>query len=85
MDKDGSGEIDIVDIRGTYNCSMHPKFKSGEMSEEQIFLEFLQSFGDVDKNGKVSRAEWNDYYAAVSGSVDNDEHFILIMKNAWKI
>lgn len=64
---------------------MHPKFKSGEMSEAQILNEFLSSFGDVDKNGKVSRSEWNDYYAAVSASVDNDEHFILIMKNAWKL
>jgi hypothetical protein len=48
-------------------------------------LEFLQNFGDVDKDGTISRAEWNDYYAAVSSSVDNDDHFVLLMQNAWKL
>jgi len=29
--------------------------------------------------------EWNDYYAAVSASVDNDDHFVELMKIAWKL
>ena len=72
---------------------MHPKVKSGEKTEEQVFLEFLQNFGDKNKDGKITRLvssalhvqEWNDYYAAVSASIDNDDHFILLMKSAWKL
>ena len=41
FDKDGSGEIGTNDLKGIYNVSHHPKFKSGEMSEDQIFSEFL--------------------------------------------
>ena len=55
------------------------------MTEEQVYLEFLQNFGDVNKDGTISRDEWNDYYAAVSASVDNDDHFVQLMKIAWKL
>ena len=70
------------------------------MTEDQVFLEFLQSFGDVNKDGKITRQvdfmkfaifllqlykECNDYYAAVSASIDNDDHFVQLMKMAWKL
>jgi Ca2+-binding EF-hand superfamily protein len=34
FDKDGNGYIDCHDLQGVYNVSMHPKFKSGEMTED---------------------------------------------------
>ena len=68
-----------------YNCSQHPKVKSGEVSEDEIFVEFLQNFGDRNKDGTITREEWNDYYAAVSSNIDNDEHFTALMKQAWSI
>jgi hypothetical protein len=29
--------------------------------------------------------EWDDYYAAVSSCIENDEHFIQLMKLVWKM
>ena len=55
---------------------MHPKVQTGEMTEDEVFLEFLQNFGDRNRDGKITRSEWNEYYAAVSASVDNDDHFV---------
>ena len=55
------------------------------MTEDEIFAEFLGRFGDKDADGQVSKAEWNDYYAGVSSSVDNDDEFVLIMNQAWKM
>ena len=34
FDSDGSGTVNMADIKGVYNCDNHPKFKSGEMTEE---------------------------------------------------
>lgn len=34
LDKDGSGEIDINDIRGVYNGTKHPDVLSGKKSED---------------------------------------------------
>merc|ERR1712037_786013 len=85
FDADGSGEITAADLRGIYNCSMHPKVQSGEQTEDEVFLEFLANFGDRNRDGRIQRAEWNEYYAAVSSSIDNDDHFVQLMKAAWKL
>ena len=85
FDKDGNGHIDASDLKGVYNCSFHPKVISGEMTEDQVFLEFLANFGDKNRDGKIQRNEWNDYYSAVSASIDNDDHFVQLMKTAWKL
>eukprot|EP00831_Metopus_contortus_P017783 TRINITY_DN1751_c0_g1_i1.p1 TRINITY_DN1751_c0_g1~~TRINITY_DN1751_c0_g1_i1.p1 ORF type:complete len:200 (-),score=31.35 TRINITY_DN1751_c0_g1_i1:23-622(-) len=85
FDKDCNGYIDANDLKGVFNGKLHPKVKSGEKTETQVFMEFLRNFGDKNKDGKIERSEWNDYYAAVSSSVDNDDHFIMLMKQAWKL
>jgi len=85
FDADGSGVIEAADLKGVYTANMHPKVISGEMTEDEVFLEFLANFGDKNRDGKISRAEWRDYYAAVSSSIDNDDHFVELMKAAWKL
>ena len=85
FDRDGNGYIDCSDMRGVYNCSMHPKVQRGEMTEDQVFAQFLSSFNDANKDGRVTKEEWNEYYAAVSSSIDNDEHFVQLMKMAWRL
>ena len=74
-----------------FNCSKHPKVIAGEMSEEQVFAQFLKNFNDYGE-GKIDRKvlsniikEWNDYYSAVSSCIDNDDHFVLLMKTAWNL
>ena len=85
FDRDGNGVINANDLRGVYNASMHPKVQKGEATEDQIFQEFLSSFNDRNRDGQIDRDEWNDYYAAVSASIDNDDHFVLLMKMAWRL
>lgn len=34
LDKDGSGVVDIQDIKGTYDASKHPEVKAGKMTED---------------------------------------------------
>lgn len=85
FDKDGNGAIEAADLKGIYNCNFHPKVISGEMTEDEVFLDFLANFGDKNNDGKISRSEWNDYYSAVSSSIDNDDHFVQLMKTAWKL
>lgn len=55
------------------------------MCEEEVFIQFLQNFGDKNRDGTISKEEWNDYYAAVSANIDNDDHFINLMITAWKL
>ena len=86
FDVDGTGAITVDDLKGGgYDCSQHPKFQSGEMTEEEIFAEFLGAFGDKDGDGSITQEEWNDYYRGISSSFDTDDQFIQSITNAWKL
>lgn len=44
IDSDGSGVLDLNDIRGRYNAKKHPDVLSGKQTEEDILYEFLDTF-----------------------------------------
>lgn len=44
LDKNGDGIVNVEDMKDVYNVKKHPKFLSGEMSEEQLFKKYLESF-----------------------------------------
>ncbi|KAI7810328.1 calcyphosine-like a isoform X1 [Triplophysa rosa] len=86
LDKTGDGVVTVQDLQGVYNSKHHPKYKSGEWTEEQVFRSFLDSFDSpYEKDGKVTLEEFINYYSGVSASIDIDEYFITMMKNAWKL
>jgi hypothetical protein len=92
MDKDGSGQIDINDIRGVYTADKHPDVMSGKKTEQQVLQEFLETFETAHNmrhsnvaDHIVTRDEWEEYYNNVSASIDNDEYFSLMMNNAWNL
>ncbi|XP_062867733.1 calcyphosine-like b [Trichomycterus rosablanca] len=86
LDKTGEGVITVEDLKGVYNVKHHPKYQNGEWTEEQIFRIFLDSFDSPDdKDGKVTKEEFINYYSGVSASIDSDTYFILMLKTAWKL
>lgn len=92
LDKDRSGYIDINDIKGVYSAKTHPDVLNGKKTEEQILLEFLETFEthhSCRNNGApdhiVTKDEFEEYYNNISASIDNDQYFELMMNNAWKI
>ena len=85
FDKTCDGVIDAADLAEAYNVDKHPKYISGEMTKDEIFMEFLQNFNDKNGDGKITREEFNEYYAAVSADIDRDDYFVLMMRQAWKL
>ena len=94
MDSDKSGKVDINDIRQTYNAKQHPDVKSGKRTEDEVLMEFLDTFedhfcdvkGQADaRDGTITMQEWLEYYNNVSMSIDNDEYFALMMNNTWNL
>ena len=83
LDKDSSGIVDLQDIAALYDATCHPKFKSGEMSKNEILAEFMSQWDCGTKDGKVTLEEFCDYYTDVSASIDEDGYFELMMRNAW--
>lgn len=92
LDSDKSGVIEINDIRGVYNGKNHPDVRAGKKTEEEILLEFLDTFemhhnvvGNVVGDHVITKEEFEEYYNNVSASIDNDEYFQLMMVNSWKL
>lgn len=93
MDKDGSGIIDIDDLRGRYNAKHHPDVKKGKKTEDEVLAEFLDTFeyhfnllnSNKSKDQKISSEEWIEYYNNISMSIEDDAYFELMMKNAWNM
>lgn len=54
LDRTGDGVVTVQDLQGVYQSKHHPKYKSGEWTEEQVFRSFLDSFDSpYEKDGKV--------------------------------
>ena len=94
IDKDGSGILDINDIKGTYNAKKHPDVLSGKQTEDDVLLEFLDTFETAyalkhgeskTRDGKVSLKEFMEYYQKISASLDNDDYFEAMMTNTWNL
>jgi Ca2+-binding EF-hand superfamily protein len=92
LDKDGSGWIDINDIKGVYTADKHPDVISGKKTTNQILQEFLETFETAHSmrnnntpNYVVTKEEFEEYYNNISASIDDDSYFDRMIKNAWKL
>ena len=85
FDKNKTGRAETSELRKVFNCVKHPKYLMGDYSEDQIFYLYLKNFSNERMVTHVSKREWDDYYAGVSAVIDDDTHFIKIMKNQFKV
>lgn len=85
LDKNGSGTITIEDIQGVYNVSHDPDVMAGRVEPDKALLRFLDNFDTIKKDGIVTQKEFTEYYRNISASIDNDDYFELMMRNAWHI
>ena len=58
----------------------------GKKTREQLVTEFLTSFDIVNQEaGSISYKEWVDYYTDLAMSIPNDEYFVNILQDAWRV
>jgi Ca2+-binding EF-hand superfamily protein len=85
LDKTGDGEVTIDDLIGVYDVSKNPDVLAGRLTERQALEEFLSQWDKTDKDGVVTQAEFLEYYKDVSASIDDDDYFELMIRNAWHL
>lgn len=85
LDKDGSGQVTIKDIELAYDASFHPDFQSGRKTQHEVLLDFMTVWETHKKDGIVTIEEFMDYYKDISASIDGDDYFELVIRNAWHI
>ena len=62
LDKTRDGKISCEDLANVYNVKQHPKFQNGELTEQQVLAQFLDSFEvSQHKDGIVSFIQYYFY------------------------
>ena len=91
LDIDKSGQVEISEIKLQYNAKNDKEVKSGKKTEEEVYTEFIETFQmNHDnrvgpRNKRVTLDEFLDYYNFVSMGIEDDNYFITMIQNAWKI
>jgi Ca2+-binding EF-hand superfamily protein len=85
LDASGDGVVDINDIKARYNAQRHPDVISGKCTETEVLEAFLDTFNGTRHDGKVAPKDFCEYYSNVSASIDDDDYFELMIRNAWHI
>lgn len=80
LDKDGSGQVTIRDIEMAYDVTQHPDFAT--KTKEEILMNFMSVWETHKKDGIVTIEEFEDYYKDISASIDGDDYFELMIRNA---
>jgi hypothetical protein len=72
-------------MRIAYDPSFHPDVKAGRKTADQVLCDFMSQWDTIKKDGIVSLEEFMEYYKDVSASIDRDDEFELMIRNAWHI
>jgi len=85
LDKNGNGSIQMDDIMATYSTDHDADVLAGRLPSNAALENFLGQFDTLVSDGAVSRKEFTEYYRSISASIDNDDYFELMIRNAWHI
>ncbi|RLN56343.1 hypothetical protein BBJ28_00001539 [Nothophytophthora sp. Chile5] len=88
LDRMGSGELDAVDVAAAFDARRLPEVLAGRKTDREAYAEFLDTFGlttERQRERRVSFDAWERYYANVSATIDEDDHFEQLMRNAWHL
>ena len=86
LDINGDGLLDPTELMEKYDASQHPDVLTGRKTADQVLREWLTVFevGGVE-DGKVTFAEFENYYTNLGANIDRDDYFELMIRNAWHI
>lgn len=85
LDINGDGSVTLDDIAKIYDASFHPDVLSKKKTPEEVYREFMSQWDTEVADGIVTFDEFMEYFKDVSASIDTDEYFEVMMRNAWKI
>jgi hypothetical protein len=77
--------VTVDDLVDRYDVTSNPAVKAGKMTRDQALREFLSNWDRLEQDGVVTLEEFEDYYKEISASIDGDDYFELMIRNAWRI
>ena len=84
IDLKNEGRVKNEILSNLFNPDPNETIKIGKISAKDIFKNLIETY-DNDFDGFISREDFNDIYREISPSIKDDEEFINLIKNTWKI
>ena len=84
LDRDKTGVVTMEEMLSIYDVSSLPEVAAGKKSKAQAMKEFMAQW-DRNHDGTITPEEFEEYYKGVSASIDGDDYFELMIRNAWHI
>lgn len=76
--------LTLEGLKEMYNGKDHPDVRSGKLSEEDAFEDFVDAIeAIIGKNGKIEKEDFEKYYNYVSFCTPNDRHFEILVNRLW--
>jgi len=87
LDQRGKGVVTLEDIARIYDVSGNPLVKAGKMSKVDALKAFMSLWHLSDKKhtDDITLEDFLEYYDWISASIDRDDYFELMIRNAWHI
>lgn len=87
LDTKGKGTLTLEDLARIYDVSGNPLVKAGKLSKTDALRAFMSHWhlADMKHTDDVTLEDFLDYYDWVSASIDRDDYFELMIRNAWHI
>jgi len=83
LDKEGTGVVTKAVITSTYDVTHDPDVYNGRKTPDEVITEFMAQWGA--EGGVITRDLFLDHYKDVSASIDDEDYFELMIRNAWHI
>jgi Ca2+-binding EF-hand superfamily protein len=87
LDRRGQGVVTLEDIAHIYDVSGNPLVKAGKLSKVDALKAFMSQWHLAHKKhtDDITLDDFLEYYDWISASIDRDDYFELMIRNAWHI
>merc|ERR1712166_1354493 len=87
LDVNGTGEIEMSDIRRKFNASLHPDASRGGKNTNQVNEEFYYVWEYVRglHDGPVTLEQWRAVYSDIACSVSSEDGFVEALCSVWGV
>lgn len=83
VDADRDGIVSPQELQTAMRAHRHPAVVSGELSPTQVQHALSAAWDTRERTGQVPFAEFKDYYAGVSATIESDDEFVALLSALW--
>lgn len=91
-DPQGRGFVNYRTLRDAFDGKKHPDVGNGKKNEEECITDFLEifeihhnTFNNFQKNDKVTKEEFLEFYRTLGPNYEDDQNFCAMVRGVWGI